>query len=501
MRLQRILRFRALELTAAIVLGSLIGTAAALTAFDDDSPPTRVLKQVSPPISGRAISLLEAWDLGVEESATWGGVWNATAIRSVDVGDQPTATSGLDGRRFSWQMDFVDAETHLPRWVRITGGAVTDAIDPAAAAIGKGVPAARLARPEIDSTYAVAPAAAYRDGLAGSLGTKQTGVHFSIGDSPTGPTTIVVSGTFGGSPARIGVDASSGAVDSATRLVGTGGGLLLSDDGVSWRESSIHGRVLAVAADESVPGAPVYAVADSGDSVDIWRSDDGVSQWLRVSPLPSGLRPVTNALVVLPRSGSLSVVLLSTDGGIFSFDTLSREFATIPAAGKVSDIGSDDGQLLATVATEAGPTAQVLRPDGSWKSLPWAVGKSLAGGRPADAYTSGDAKFGLASVMGVARERDTMLVSTPGGVLRSADNGETWEHSLARPALLAIDDDGERLRAVAITVGSDDVVYSGDAGITWLRTETLSRRGYSGLDVVGHRFAILLQGGSQWVAY
>ena len=210
------------------------------------------------------------------------------AIRSVDVGDQPTATSGLDGRRFSWQMDFVDAETHLPRWVRITGGAVTDAIDPAAAAIGKGVPAARLARPEIDSTYAVASAAAYRDGLAGSLGTKQTGVHFSIGDSPTGPTTIVVSGTFWRLPSadrcrcvirRCGFRDTSGRDGRRATSFGR------------WSELArelIHGRVLAVAADESVPGAPVYAVADSGDSVDIWRSDDGVSQWLRVSPLPYG---------------------------------------------------------------------------------------------------------------------------------------------------------------------------------------------------------------------
>ncbi len=181
-----------------VVIGSGVGAGCQPSASAQPIPGSAAPE--SPP---RGMTLLEAWDT----LAAWGKTRPAEAaialLQSTDVeGDTPAA--GQDGRRRGWSAVLVGRDG--AQWVHMVDGRI---VGQAARPSSRFRP---LFRPrDLDSPNALTIARAVRPDFAASEAPGRQGFHFAL-DRWEGREVVLVIGTIGRWPARIGLDPHTGAV-------------------------------------------------------------------------------------------------------------------------------------------------------------------------------------------------------------------------------------------------------------------------------------------------
>lgn len=419
MRSKRVLVVAAL---LAVVCGA-AGIHAALLSTGSAAPSTKVIVEVPQPGAPRSLTLLEAWDSITATARGWSGSWAITSLYSTDVGDAPTPASGADGRRRTWQAH-LESDAGGTRWLRLSDGITTDVIEPAAVS---GVPAEPpLVRPLIDSDEALQLAERARPAFSGSADLKAMGFQFSvtprIGDEAS---VVTITGAHGALDARVVVDPATKKVVDAQDLALTGGGLDVSmDAGATWNQSQLGGVVLAVGADLSQTAHVVYAIVDSGDEPDIWRSQDGGHTFSRIATLPAGVRPVAGWIAVEPVESGMRLLFVGTDLQLWTFGLDDQAFTKLAAPGDVMEIQSGAENTVDTLVRVDGVIAHYQLEGAKFTKV--SAGPTLmltTRPGPVQEVDASRSYQGMQGVVAAAASQGTLLVSSTqdhGEVSRSA---------------------------------------------------------------------------------
>lgn len=480
----RWLTFKWLAMGVGSLVAATLGASLAIVIGAGGSAPTKVIVEAPPPTNPAALTLVEAWDTALAQASAWEGRWVLTAIRSNDVGDRPSQADGADGRRRTWQADF-SAETGMIRWMRITGGKVTNVIEPTVGA-SKPTSLVALPKPLMDSSDAVQIARRGRPVFSGGASGKSIGYHFAYGDQVLpGLSVLSVTGEAGGKLARVAIDIEQKAVVVAQRMESNGGDLFVSwDGGLNWRRSALSGTVRGVGADVKGGGAVAYAVVDLGDGPAVWRSSDEAATWARLAPLPDSLQPLQGMLAVLELRGSIRVLFGTTSEGMWSFDTGTSRFEREASPGDIRDLSVDgDGRANGVFKVGSQHKHFVLGSVGTWTPVGAESAVRLGrGGGPVDGFDPDLPYKGLQNVLAVARSGTTVFASDRDQIRRSQDGGVTWETSqigLTADILLApnFDETGTALAVLHPGV----ISRSADRGGTWSQVLRLDSRNYGRL--------------------
>ncbi len=466
------------------IAAAILGASLAVVMSAGGSTPTRVIVESAPPTSPAALTLVEAWNIALEQAGAWEGRWVLTAIRSNDVGDHPSPADGADGRRRTWQADF-SAESGMIRWMRITGGRVTNVIEPTSDA-SKPKSLVALVKPQIDSSDAVRIARKERPTFSGGASGKSIGYHFAYGDQVLpGLTILSVSGEDDGHLARVAVDGARQSVAIAQRMESSGGDLFVSrDGGLNWGRSTLSGIVRGVGGDMQGGAEVAYALVDLGNGAAVWRSKDAARTWSRVAPLPDGMQPLTGILEVLELRGSIRVLFGTTKEGMWSFDTGTSRFEREASPADVRELAVDgDGRVHGVFSVGSQQKHFVLGSDGVWTLLGSdSMARLVRGNGPVDAFDPALPYKGLANVLGVARSGSTVLAGDRDQVWRSQDGGVNWETALPGLAedILVAPDFAESGGVLAV-LHPGIISRSADRGAHWSQVFSLASRNYGQL--------------------
>lgn len=489
-----------LALCGGLLVALAIG--AAVVAGRERADSRIVLHEEIPTAPGET-SLLEAWDTAERTLEGWGSGWAITAFYSTDVHDVPGPASGSGGVRRTWQAESVGPSGDI-RWLRITGGVAVDAIEPGFESAS--ARAVALQRPAVDSPEALRLALELRPGFSPGSD-KAIGFHFSLSlDAESQRALLVVLGSTGGEPARILLEPETDTFVRAERLVIQGGGVSVSRDaGQTWHGSPLSGFVSGIAGDDAAGGhtGPAYAAAWSGDSLGLWRTADEGLSWARVAVLPASAGDVAHALAVGPVDGGLSVVV-STNGGLWSFDIASGTTTELQSPGLVLDLRFDrSGELHATAMRPRDPDSArhyIRVGSAAWQLAGEGRATRLGPGASVAAID------GTGDVPGVPRwlafddNGQRGLRVTEAGAEMSSDGGRTWQVALPGAVSSVAIAPGFAESGVALAALFPDVIMrSGDGGATWKATGAFSSRAGGEVFFTGRTVAFMTNGGgAEW---
>jgi hypothetical protein len=271
-------------LAATFVSLAVVGAAAVQALRSSEIGGTPVLFQAAAPSASEPVTLKTAVALGAELAATWGPRWVLDRAESTDDGDTPTVNSGSDGRRTSWNVQYIDGLGNV-RVVRVTNGAVTIATEPGQAGPGKGQPVSiALADPRIDSDEAIALAIASVPGLVGSGDDKGRGFHFAY-QRDRSQAALSVIGERRGELTRVDVDAQDGSVLKRLSQRWSENSVFVSSDrGDTWAVSDVPGLAIEAAAYSG--RAYVVSLIDGHLRIAV-RPSVGDTSWATLADLPS----------------------------------------------------------------------------------------------------------------------------------------------------------------------------------------------------------------------
>jgi hypothetical protein len=467
-------------------------TAGVLVAGGTQKVATPVLLKSAPPDRPQALALRGAIAVAQPVIQGWGSGWAVRAVRSSDVNDTPTASSGNDGRRVTWQFE-TTGPTGQERWLRVTGGTVVDAI--VAAESPKGASPVKGLLPDkiIDSTTALDTVRGAYPAFAGAapgaeMGGKATGTHFSLeADPSTGGAVLAVLGRIGSDTVRISVDATSGKVILSEKRTLSASLFASLDGGLTWQEQKVPDGIPLRVASGPAGGDEMFVVEVHGGRLVLaeWLPSRAAWRTLATFPPEAGTRAKSIAYVPAG-SGNPFVAIAATDG-LWSVEPSTGLVRREPVDGAFEVLSDDHGGLDVLANSGAGGTARLSRrADGQWspatdagganrlarideKLVPYAQGKPLVPGQPALNRMSGGGATLFAAAMsgelirsedGGARwttlktdARDIVDVAVPstdwagpglafaaefrGSLWRTTDGGATWRPVLALPGQLA----------------------------------------------------------------
>ena len=418
-------------LISAVVLGVLggVATASALGGwYDDGSGQTRVVLRRPAPAEPSPTTLRLAFALVVQTTRSWGPGWHISMMAS-SAGESMTA-GGEDGRQRVWVAEAV-GPTGAIRWLRVTDGAVVEAIAPTTTDVqvdrGNGI----LDLPEIDSPDAVTRARDQRPGLSPatqSSNAKSVGVQFTYQYSRLfGRAVVTVAGEEDGLAVRVGLDAATGEVLSSEHRGYEGSTVWASgNQGTNWERRATSGVALRLA---TGPSGTFIATLVEGRIAASRVTPAGTEVVL--GSLPADAGDWVRSMSVSGR-GTLE---LATPTGLWSFDLQTGTATRERVDGAVTEVRStSDGYDSALVVVSPGTPQQlwVRPPTGDWSPVAGSRADHLAevGGR-AFLFNFDTAPDGTTpKARAIAGQGNYRLAAASDGIVRSVDAGETWAKSI-----------------------------------------------------------------------
>ncbi len=437
----------------------------------------------------RPMTLAEAWKMVQEYARRWHPGADIVALQSVDhITD--SVSSGQDGRRRAWQATLLKHGGTEVVITLVDGQVQEESQQPAGTD--------RLPLPgylTLDSPGILQRVLEARPSLSPDNG-KGHGYHFVL-ETMSGTPVVTVLGVYGGMPAMVSVDASTGALLAARYLGFQEGGILYSQDaGRTWEASDLTGKMIPAIAPDPLSRDGAYAVttqdqhivvyrtSDSGQHwhlfgvlpasagdwpfdltaasgptgesevfvgtwSGVWRSADG-KEWTALPGLPDGPKQWLavahsrgrNRLFVSITAGADKGLYASTDGSAWEKVTqeplrLSESFDRSTVLATSEQQGGLAWVLSADGETPFRVNEAVLRAAGDFSSTGPAVLQSpLYGLRNelSKAWTLSVPVASLAAPPDFPTSRTVIAGGFRSGIYRSPDAGKTWEMVLANPS-------------------------------------------------------------------
>lgn len=264
------------------LLFAMLGRALALAQRDQvESVSHQPL--VPQPREAAPVTLAEAWGIVNTYAQQWQPGAKVVALHSIDHAED-ALSSGQDGRRRAWRATILSARRPRTELViALVDGSIQEESRQLV-----GSDSAPLSRPlALDSPEALRRTLEVRPEFTPESG-KGNGFHFALENSPAGSSAITVRGLYGGMPAIVSIDASTGTLLTARSLGFESGGILYSQDaGRTWQASDLIGRMVpAIVPDPLVEGW-AYAVTTQDQNIVIYQTQDGGKHWNLFGSLPA----------------------------------------------------------------------------------------------------------------------------------------------------------------------------------------------------------------------
>lgn len=291
----------------------------------------------------KPLTLLEVWEIAQGKAHSWHADSGIANINSVDhpTDNKTDSALGVDGRRRAWQAILTSRSASEELWITVWDGEVVDVTSlPTESSL------VALTKPSVDSAGLVANMLKERPDFIRSDGNSH-GYHFAYSITEQGQATLKIAGRHNANNAFLEVDASTGRLIAAQERAydQLGGVLVSSDSGVTWKPSTLIGKLVkSVYADPLVLDSAL-APSVEGSTITIYATKDGGHNWAPVSNLPSvaGDWPMFVASVY---PAGQQVIIVGTKTGVWlSKDATNWE--------RVTGLPTGQGQWFAQVTDKS----------------------------------------------------------------------------------------------------------------------------------------------------